>query len=55
MTTSFGSVILVLVVNVVVAHVEIEHTLVLVRPDHGIVHAPARSRAVSARCPAEPG
>jgi hypothetical protein len=29
----------VLIVNVVVTHVEIEHLVVLVRPDHGIVAA----------------
>src|SRR6185295_10785268 len=34
-----GSVILVLIVNVVVAHVEIEHLVFLVGPDHGIVSA----------------
>ena len=44
MTTScwerlIGRFILVLIVNVVVTHVEIEHLVVLVRPDHGIVPA----------------
>ena len=34
-----GGVILVLIVNVVVTHVEIEHLVFLVRPDHGIVSA----------------
>ena len=34
-----GSVILVLIVNVVVAHVEIKHLVLLVGPDHGIVSA----------------
>src|SRR6478672_6705020 len=31
------SIILVLIVNVVMAHVEIEHLIFLVGPDHGIV------------------
>ena len=35
----FGIVILVLIVNVVMAHVEIEHLVVLVRPDHWIIAA----------------